>query len=61
MSDDPGLNPGTVLADVYPQPVLRPESDVYTTEKQRHGYKLVLQGSISPREMQQWLDDSDES
>jgi aryl carrier-like protein len=49
---------GTDLADGYPQAVLPTEPDVYTIERQSLGFKLVFQGSMPAREMQEWLDDS---
>jgi hypothetical protein len=49
---------GTFLADSCLLADFQSEQDVYAIQRQRLGYKLVFEGSIEAREMQQWLDDS---
>jgi hypothetical protein len=52
------LDPGIVLAGTCSWADFQSEQNVYAIEKLQLGYKLVFEGSITPREMQQWLDDS---
>jgi aryl carrier-like protein len=52
------MEPGIVFADTCSQADFHSEQNVYAIEKRQLGYKLVFEGSITPREMQQWLDDS---